>query len=339
MNTTGLIIRREYVERIKSRSFIIGTALVVVGFFALALLPLLGPWLGNTFTPKIVIVAPDPAVAKAVAGAIADAYDVSISPAVAADGSLPPAVAAQVKSKKYDGALVAYRTADGLAFTFYPRQASLLEKTGSLRSRLVPVVVNAELSGQAATSAKHALDFQFKTVALNERYKSESQETLAGGLVYVLLILLYTATILYGVQVAQGVIEEKSNRVMEVMIGAVRPAQLLTGKIFGIGALALTQMVIFAIAAAGAAVLLVIVIAGTLSHADAVCARPPSRCGAGQCARCASRRRPAVGHGGCDPHRDPHLSRRVLPLGVLLVCGAVRRRRCAVQQSRGRAAV
>ncbi len=85
-----------------------------------------------------------------------------------------------------------------------------------------------------------------------------------------LLILLYTATILYGVQVAQGVIEEKSNRVMEVMIGAVRPAQLLTGKIFGIGALALTQMVIFAIAAAGAAVLLVIVIAGTLSHADAV---------------------------------------------------------------------
>jgi len=270
VNTTGLIIRREYVERIKSRSFIIGTALVVVGFFALALLPLLGPWLGNTFTPKIVIVAPDPAVAKAVAGAIADAYDVSISPAVAADGSLPPAVAAQVKSKKYDGALVAYRTADGLAFTFYPRQASLLEKTGSLRSRLVPVVVNAELSGQAATSAKHALDFQFKTVALNERYKSESQETLAGGLVYVLLILLYTATILYGVQVAQGVIEEKSNRVMEVMIGAVRPAQLLTGKIFGIGALALTQMVIFAIAAAGAAVLLVIVIAGTLSHADAV---------------------------------------------------------------------
>jgi len=269
VNTTGIIIRREYVERIKSRSFIIGTALVVLGLFALALLPLLGPWLGNTFTPKIVIVAADPSVAKAVAGAIADAYDVSISADKATDGSLPPDVAAQVKSKKYDGALVAYRTADGLAFTFYPRQASLLEKTGSLRSRLVPVVINSELSGQAAASAKHALDFQFKTVALNERYKSESEETLAGGLVYVLLILLYTATILYGVQVAQGVIEEKSNRVMEVMIGAVRPAQLLAGKIFGIGALALTQMVIFAIAAAGAAVLLVVVISGTLSHADA----------------------------------------------------------------------
>jgi ABC-2 type transport system permease protein len=268
VSTTGLIIKREYVERVRSRSFLIGTALVVAGMFSLALLPLLGPWLGSAFTPKIIIVAPDPALAKSIAGAIGDAYDVSISTDKATDASLPADVAEKVKSKKYDGALVAYRTTDGLAFTFYPRQASLLEKTGSLRSRLVPVVMKAELTGQTGASAKHALAFQFKTVALNERYKSEAEETLAGGLVYVLLILLYTATILYGVQVAQGVIEEKSNRVMEVMIGAVRPAQLLTGKIFGIGAVALTQMVIFAIAAAGAAVLLGVVIAGTLSHAD-----------------------------------------------------------------------
>jgi ABC-2 type transport system permease protein len=269
VSTTGIILKREYVERVKSRSFLIGTGLVVVGMFSLALLPLLGPWLGSAFTPKIIIVGPDPALTKSIAGAIGDAYDVSISTDTATDASLPADVAEKVKSKKYDGALVAYRTSDGLAFTFYPRQASLLEKTGSLRSRLVPVVMKTELTGQTAASAKHAMDFQFKTVALNERYKSEAEETLAGGLVYVLLILLYTATILYGVQVAQGVIEEKSNRVMEVMIGAVRPAQLLTGKIFGIGAVALTQMVIFAIAAACAAVLLGVVIAGTLSHADA----------------------------------------------------------------------
>src|SRR5215471_6334240 len=106
-----------------------------------------------------------------------------------------------------------------------------------------------------AASAKQALNFQFKTVALNERYKSENEETLAGALVYVLLILLYTATILYGVQVAQGVIEEKSNRVMEIMIGAVRPGQLLAGKIIGIGALALTQMFAFALTAAAILVL------------------------------------------------------------------------------------
>jgi ABC-2 type transport system permease protein len=269
MSTVGLIIRREYIERIKSRSFLIGTTLVVLGMFALALSPLLGRFIGSNFTSKIIIVAPDQAVANAIASAIGESYDVTISKDTATSATLPQDVSKAVKSKKFDAALVAYRTSDGLAFTFYPRQANLLEKTGSLRARLVPVAINADLSGETASSAKRALDFQFKTVALNERYKNESEETLAGALVYFLLILLYTATILYGVQVANGVIEEKSNRVMEVMIGAVRPSQLLTGKIFGIGALALTQMLIFALAAASAAIVLVLVIAGTLSHADA----------------------------------------------------------------------
>jgi ABC-2 type transport system permease protein len=270
VSTTGIIIKREFIERIKSRSFIIGTLLIVAGMFLLALVPLAGKWLGSNFTPKLVIVAPDQAVASAVAAAVGDSYEVTISKAKTVDATLPVPIADQVKSKKYDAALVAYRTPEGLAFAFYPRQANLLEKTRSLRSQLVSVAINADLSGSTANSAKHALDFPFKTIALNERYKSESEETLAGALVYVLLILLYGATILYGVQVAQGVIEEKSNRVMEVMIGAVRPAQLLAGKIFGIGALALTQMVIFALGAAGAAILLVVMIASTLSRSEAI---------------------------------------------------------------------
>ena len=56
MSTTGIIIRREFIERIKSRSFIIGTLLIVAGMFLLALVPLAGKWLGSNFTPKLVIV-------------------------------------------------------------------------------------------------------------------------------------------------------------------------------------------------------------------------------------------------------------------------------------------
>ncbi|MBV8172156.1 MAG: ABC transporter permease [Candidatus Eremiobacteraeota bacterium] len=270
MSTTGIIIKREYVERIKSRSFIIGTALVVIGMFALALLPFGFRWLGSEFTSKIVVVAPDSGVAAQVAKALSDEYDVSISKDRATGATLPADVAQAVKSKKYDAALLAYRTSNGLAFAFYPRQTGLLSKSGNLRSRLAPVAINVDLTGQTARSAKQALNFQLKTVALNERYQSEQQENAASTLVYILLILLYIGTILYAVQIAQGVIEEKSNRVMEVMIAAVRPAQLLAGKIFGIGALALTQMVIFALAAAGALILLAVVIASTMSQADAV---------------------------------------------------------------------
>lgn len=270
MSTTGLIIKREYLERIKSRSFIIGTAIVVIAMFALALLPFAFGWIGSQFSSKIVIVAPDSGIAVQMAKALSDSYEVSISKDTSTGAQLPPDVAQSVKSKKYDAALVAYRTPSGLAFAFYPRGSGLLAKTASLRTRLTPVAINADLSGKTAASAKQALDFPFKTVALNERYKSEEQENAAGSLVYVLLILLYTATILYSVQIAQGVIEEKSNRVMEVMIAAVRPSQLLAGKIFGIGAVALTQMVIFALGAAGALIVLALVISSTMSQADAI---------------------------------------------------------------------
>lgn len=268
MNTIGLIIRREYIERVRSKSFIIGTALVVLGIVALSFLPLLGRFLGGAFTTKLIVVAPTPAIAAAVKAAIEEGNDVTIAREPATSPALPADVAKQVRDKTYDAALVAYMTKDGLAFTFYPRQANLLDKIGGLRSRLIPVVLNADLSGRTASAAKHALDFPFKTVALNERYKTEGQAALATGLVYFLLILLYVSTIMYGVYVGQGVIEEKSNRVMEVMIGALRPVQLLAGKIFGIGAVALTQMLIFALAVGASAILLGVVMASTLSPAD-----------------------------------------------------------------------
>jgi len=94
------------------------------------------------------------------------------------------------------------------------------------------------------------LHFGFSVVNLNERYHNGSEEAIAKALVYLLLLLMYMAVVLYAVFVAQGVVEEKSNRVMEIMIGAVRPSQLLAGKIIGIGSLALSQMLLFIAAAA-----------------------------------------------------------------------------------------
>ncbi|MBV8222105.1 MAG: ABC transporter permease, partial [Candidatus Eremiobacteraeota bacterium] len=267
MSTTGIIIRREYVERVKSRSFIIGTAFIVLSMFALALLPLGFRWLAAQYTSHIVVVAPTHAIGVQMAHAMGD-YSVTISKDVSNGEKLPPDIAEQVTTKKYDGALVAYQTPKGLAFAFYPRQSGLLEKADKIRGELVPVAIGADLSGQGAAAANRAIDFPFKTVALNERYKSEQQEAAANVLVYVLLIILYTATIIYAVQVAQGVVEEKSNRVMEVLIAAVRPAQLLAGKIFGIGSVALTQMVIFALAAGAALILFGWVFVSTLSQAD-----------------------------------------------------------------------
>ena len=64
-------------------------------------------------------------------------------------------------------------------------------------------------------------------------------------LVYILLFMLYFSLISYGMSVANGVVEEKSSRVMEMMIATVKPTSMMTAKILGIGAVGLTQYFIW----------------------------------------------------------------------------------------------
>jgi ABC-2 type transport system permease protein len=67
------------------------------------------------------------------------------------------------------------------------------------------------------------------------------------ALVYALLLFLYVSTIVYGIQVASGVVWEKSSRVMEILLTSVRPLELMFGKIFGLGLLGLTQYILWVI--------------------------------------------------------------------------------------------
>ncbi|WP_410564372.1 ABC transporter permease [Amycolatopsis sp. cmx-4-61] len=65
--------------------------------------------------------------------------------------------------------------------------------------------------------------------------------------------LLYMSIITYGMMVAQGVVEEKSSRVVEILLASVRPWQLLLGKVIGLGLVGLTQLVVLAVVGLGAA--------------------------------------------------------------------------------------
>jgi ABC-2 type transport system permease protein len=252
MTTLALLVRRDYLTRLRSRGFIIGTILGVLGILALSFIPVLGRLLGNLFSTSIALVGPDPATTRIVQRALAGDYRI----AVQREKSLGPALPTDLKKKlltgTYDAALVAYRTHGGqLGFAYYPVKSAGVEEQEILRRRLLQAVIEADFQAREAVEVAAALHFPFTTINLNGRYRNAAEVGFAQGLVYFLLILLYISVIMYGVYVSQGVIEEKSNRVMEVMIAAVRPDQLLAGKIIGIGALAFTQMLIFA-AVAGA---------------------------------------------------------------------------------------
>ena len=80
---------------------------------------------------------------------------------------------------------------------------------------------------------------------------TSSNFELASGIGYFTAFLIYITLFIYGVMVMRGVMEEKTNRIAEVMISSVRPFQLMMGKIIGIGAVGLTQFLIWIILIAG----------------------------------------------------------------------------------------
>ncbi len=248
MNTVVTIARREYVERLKQRGFIIGTVLGVLLVVGLSLAPLLLNSLGAAFTTSVAILAPDQSLGQQIRRSLdADqgTYKLTVLPPRPTGPALPADLRTQLDQGKYDAALVVYyESPHQLAFAYYPEKSDALDKVDRLKRYLLPAVVRDAAARVHGINADRELNFGFKTVNLNKHYKNVAEETASQVLVYFLLLLMYISVIMYGIYVGQGVIEEKSNRVMELMIGAVRPSQLLAGKIIGIGSLALTQLVI-----------------------------------------------------------------------------------------------
>jgi ABC-2 type transport system permease protein len=80
--------------------------------------------------------------------------------------------------------------------------------------------------------------------------KGASEEKGAGIIAAVIfMVLMYTTFFIYGAQVMRGVIEEKSNRIVEIVIASVRPTELMLGKIIGIGLVGLTQYLAWSLVA------------------------------------------------------------------------------------------
>ncbi len=86
------------------------------------------------------------------------------------------------------------------------------------------------------------------TIVLSK--EGNEQETNSGGIMIlagILGFILYLTVLIYGSQVMNGVIEEKNNRIIEVMISSVKPIQLMLGKIIGVGLVGLTQFLLWAV--------------------------------------------------------------------------------------------
>jgi len=98
-----------------------------------------------------------------------------------------------------------------------------------------------------AVLARTKSNVRIKTINIEEGEETTSLVPVKMGIGYIAAFLIYLFVFVYGAQVMRGVIEEKTSRIVEVMISSVKPFQLMAGKIFGLAAVALTQFLVWVI--------------------------------------------------------------------------------------------
>jgi ABC-2 type transport system permease protein len=264
MNRIWAVVRREYLERIRKKSFWIGTLLV-----PLAIIVLFGGqfWLMMLKTGEQRTIAVIDAT-----GRIATAFSEELTEHELGDGRpeylvetvephggideargrLEPRVAA--------GELFGIVTiGDDLQasdnFRFYGRNVGNVFAMETIEDELRDVVIGARLEDSDLPVERDVLNSIMAPVRFVTFQVSETGETKKKGFeqayfgTFGFVFVLYIALLLYGLAMMRGILEEKSNRVMEVLLGSISPAQLMTGKILGIGLAGLTQMAVYVVTA------------------------------------------------------------------------------------------
>jgi ABC-2 type transport system permease protein len=251
-----LIVRREYSARVQRRSFVIVTAAMAVIFVLLACAPTIVQAIRNGRESVTVIAVVDTAAPAATPGEVtqldqrlrADGSGDTTLALVAASGPAQ-ALRDQVNAGMYQGVLALARDPAGdLTFDYATPSgtrdatATRIQQAASflaVQDRLTRAGVDP--ARQAQIFAPSAFAVSATKAAASAGAQSDARRATNHGLTYVLVSLLYMTIIVYGMWIAGGVVEEKSNRIMEIMINAATPTQLMAGKILGIGAAALTQ--------------------------------------------------------------------------------------------------
>ena len=263
MRNVLLIIQREYLVRVRTKAFIIFTILMPLFIGGLIVLPARLAMKGSG-TKRVIIVAADSALANSIKNELAAAHvsdeeegpsaDTRKAPRAEFDVSVqtPPTedLRNQLITRVREGSLDGFAWIDDDAVTtrkgtYYSRNGGDFVE-GSLFSRaLRNALSQRELAAHGFSPAQAKIllgPVDVDTVHIDKEGANKSNGLGAFLLPFLLLFAIYMTVLIYGIYVMRSVIEEKSSRVVEVLLGSVTPMQLMAGKIIGVGAVGLTQI-------------------------------------------------------------------------------------------------
>jgi ABC-2 type transport system permease protein len=267
MKKTLAVVRREFVERVRTRAFLISTIMLPVFIVLMAVLPGL-MMSGTDRTSRVAVVdASAIGLGQPVSQALQSEklgnapgarprYSVQVFPAsgdqlatVRDDLIASTGFSGNKQKDGWDGVLVL--TADTLAsgkLEYYGGNVGSLQSMSKLQRSVSNALASVRLgkSGVDAALVRHAMapaDMDTTKVSDGKLTGQSGQDSFL--IAYFMGFILYISILMYGQQTMTSVIEEKTSRIMEVLTSSLTPFQMLLGKVLGVGLAGLTQMAIW----------------------------------------------------------------------------------------------
>lgn len=256
MRKIWVVVRREFLERVRNKWFIVSTVLGPLLMAAFIVLPILLAERGARMRTVVVVDLTTGGFGERLTGAL-DALPAlhasRLSVAPSALSALEDSLARAVGERALDGFLLVtdgvveegraeYRGSNASS----PADMRLLERV--LREAVL--IERLDRAGVDATVVRRAqIPVALRTVAIRGGRVTEASGEAAFFLAYVVWFVLYMAILLYGVQVMGSVVEEKTSRIVEILVSSLRPFQLLAGKVLGVGSVGLFQLSIWGVSA------------------------------------------------------------------------------------------
>lgn len=246
MNKTLLIIKREFLTRVRKKSFIIMTLLTPILMGAMMIVPGMLASMGDTSKKKIAVVDKTKMFVNKLQGSETVSFEYITEKDFAAYKSA-------MKEKGVDAILVINTGIinNPKDATIYSNDDVSIEMSSKIESNMEDLIKEEKMRTFNIQNLDEMLkkiksSVNLNTIKLDEAgMEKETNTMVIMGIAYVFGFLMYIFIFLFGSQVMRGVIEEKTNRVVEVIISSVKPIQLMMGKIIGVAAVGLLQFTIW----------------------------------------------------------------------------------------------
>ncbi len=237
MRKIWLIIKREYLVRVRKKAFIVMT---IVGPLLMAALMIVPTYLANESQELRTIAIEEDGFEFS--KQLEDTEFLHFS-------KIPTEEATLLKEGFAESAYYALLHIEGENFTLYSYQQISLSVSNNIENQLEQIIEHQKLKAAGidlATLASAESTVHITTKIISEDGNTSSSQTKTSmGIGFVCGILIYMFIFMYGTMVMRGVIEEKTSRIVEVIISSVKPFQLMMGKILGVALVGLTQFILW----------------------------------------------------------------------------------------------